>query len=221
MHVDPQTVAGPRTFPPDEHWYVLEAKPGLVEQAYMRLAVTGLHVKMFLIAKRAPNRRGNKGDPKVKSREKRSDTYMPRFGRYFFVRCRLNDSIWAGIHMTPGVRGILRSSKEDLPVPIPDEIIEDLESRGNETAARIDQALFVVGDVVTITEGPFATFQGVVQELDGSEVLILDVSIFGRACRYPLRFNQVEMLQPAKSRAISAIRKAKEKNSSAKVRSHA
>ena len=78
-----------------DRWYVVEAMDGAVNRAHVGLAVGGLNVWMPIDVKRMPRARNG---------QKRNDLKIPRFGRYFIVRCTMTDALQDAIKNTPGVR---------------------------------------------------------------------------------------------------------------------
>src|SRR3546814_8259657 len=95
---------------------------------------------------------------------------------------------------TPKVTGFLRSSGK--PQPIRDkEAARMLNSKEEAAAAPKTQIKvdYEIGDAVKVLEGPFASFNGTVEELDFDKAKVkVSVSIFGRATPVELDFEQVE-----------------------------
>jgi len=104
---------------------------------------------------------------------------------------KINDRVWYLIHETEGVIGFLGGER---PVPLrPDEveaILRQVEEKKDKVRTRVS---FEPGETVTIREGPFQNFSGVVEEVDLEHgKLKVSVSIFGRATPVELDYSQVE-----------------------------
>lgn len=184
-----------------QRWFVVEAFEHSVAQARLNLAVAGLHVWAPVDVKRQPNR-SRSGAP-------RRDLRIPRFGRYLFVRCKLTDALRNAIDNTPAVAGLLVAAKGEAPTPIPDHVIAWLREppQAEETPFG-----YVVGDTVRIIDGPFATFEAKVEDVDKRGALRLSVEILGRSTPLVLEVGHVEMALPAKSRAIVGVSKPSSRN---------
>ena len=80
------------------------------------------------------------------------------------------------------------------PVPVPEKEIEKIMGRIKEGSLAPDtQVKFDVGEQVKVCEGPFASFSGLVEEIDEEKSrLKVSVSIFGRPTPIDLEYNQVE-----------------------------
>src|SRR5487761_2128213 len=114
------------------------------------------------------------------------------FPGYVLVRCDLTDDVYHLIKNAPKVTGFLGSDKK--PMPIPDIEAERIKGHVKERVEHPTQAIhFEVGETVRVADGPFASFNGVVEEVDeGRSRVKVAVSIFGRPTPVELEFGQVE-----------------------------
>ncbi|GJE55267.1 MULTISPECIES: transcription termination/antitermination protein NusG [Methylobacterium] len=114
------------------------------------------------------------------------------FPGYVLVKCELTDEVYHLIKNTPKVTGFLGADKSK-PVPIPDAEAERIKGQVQEGVDRPKHSVsFEIGETVQVSEGPFASFNGVVEEIDdGRSRLKVAVSIFGRATLVELEYGQV------------------------------
>ncbi len=125
-------------------------------------------------------------------RGRKINTERRFFPGYVLVKMTMNDQIYHLIKDTPKVTGFLGSGQKPMPVPQKEVdrirgVMEEGESRPRPTIT------FEVGESVRVTDGPFASFSGIVEEVDEDAArLKVAVSIFGRATPVELEFNQVE-----------------------------
>ena len=100
-------------------------------------------------------------------------------------------TVFSLIKNTPKVTGFLGDSK---PVPITDKEAERILHQVQEGVERPKPSVtFEIGEQVRVSDGPFASFNGFVQEVDEERArLKVEVSIFGRAVPVDLEFGQVE-----------------------------
>lgn len=134
---------------------------------------------------------------------------------YVLVRMDLDDETWGAVRHTPGVTGFVGNSTAPMPLSI-DEVVRMLQppepakpaaaaatdsgSAGTAgtggttpTATTTVVSDFSVGDIVTVIDGPFATLQATISEVNGeSQKLTAMVELFGRDTPVELRFDQVE-----------------------------
>ncbi len=114
------------------------------------------------------------------------------FPGYVMVEMIMNDESWYVVRNTPGVTGFVGSGNK--PIPLQDEEVKAILRQMRVDQPRVKVA-FTRGQSVRITDGPFADFIGVVDELsyDKGKVRVL-VSFFGRETPVELDFLQVEKL---------------------------
>lgn len=115
------------------------------------------------------------------------------FPGYVLVHMEMNDDSWHLVKDCPKVMGFI-GGKADKPAPITDKEADAILSRLRQsTDAPRPKTLFEPGEVVRVVDGPFADFNGAVEEVHYEKSrLRVAVMIFGRATPVDLEFNQVE-----------------------------
>ena len=111
---------------------------------------------------------------------------------YVLVKMEMTDPAFVLIKNTPKVTGFLGA--EHKPIPISeDEAMRILNQVQDGTDRPAPAIIYEVGEQVKVVDGPFASFQGEVEEVDGERSrLKVGVSIFGRKTPVELEFGQVE-----------------------------
>ena len=116
------------------------------------------------------------------------------FPGYVLVKCDLTDEVFHLIKNTPKVTGFLGADKK--PMAIPEAEAMRIKGQVQEGVDRPKPSItFEIGEQVKVADGPFASFNGVVEEVDETRSrLKVAVSIFGRATPVELEYAQVEKL---------------------------
>jgi len=117
------------------------------------------------------------------------------FPGYILVEMEMNDASWHLVKETPKVLGFIGGTKE-RPAPITqkeaDAILQRVQDGENAPKPKI---LFDIGELVRVVDGPFADFNGEVEDINYEKSKIrVAVSIFGRSTPVELNFGQVEKL---------------------------
>ncbi len=117
------------------------------------------------------------------------------FPGYVLVKMVMSDDAWHIIRNTPRVSGFLGSRNK--PQPITEAEAQRIIKQMTEGVERPRTAIeFENGEQVRVIDGPFASFVGVVEEVDAEKMrLKLSVSIFGRSTPVELEFSQVEKIK--------------------------
>ncbi len=113
---------------------------------------------------------------------------------YVLVEMEMNDNVWHVVKSTPRVTGFVGTGQ--TPTPLSPEEVDQILNRAAVSAERPKPKMtFERNEQVKITEGPFANFTGLVDEINADRnTLRVLVTIFGRATPVELDFLQVEKL---------------------------
>lgn len=113
---------------------------------------------------------------------------------YILIKMILTDESWRLVKDVPKTSGFL--GDQIRPHPISEKEVRDVFSKiESETQEITSSKLYDIGEQVMITDGPFDSFTGVVEEVDGDKQnLKVLVSIFGKATPINLSFTQVKKI---------------------------
>ncbi|MEW2072998.1 transcription termination/antitermination protein NusG [Streptomyces sp. NPDC013433] len=192
-----------RTLPGE--WYVIHTYAGYENRVKTNLEqrAVSLNVEEYIFQAEVPQEEVvqiKNGDRKTIKQNK-----LPG---YVLVRMDLTNESWGVVRNTPGVTGFVGNAYDPYPLTL-DEIVKMLAPEAEEKAAReaaeaegkpapqrkveVQVLDFEVGDSVTVTDGPFATLQATINEInpDSKKVKGL-VEIFGRETPVELSFDQIQ-----------------------------
>lgn len=116
------------------------------------------------------------------------------FPGYVLIEMELSDKSWYFIKRTPGITGFVGSRTR--PVPLTEEEVQNILKQTETTKEKpVPKITFEKGEPVRIKEGPFANFNGIVEEtnLEKGKVKV-SISIFGRATPVELEMWQLEKI---------------------------
>ena len=128
-------------------------------------------------------------------RGKKVDAERKFFPGYVLMKADLNDAVISLVKNTPRVTGFLGEDKHTAkPMHITEKEAERILHQVQEGVERPKPSVtFEIGEQVRVSDGPFASFNGTVQDVDEERArLTVEVSIFGRAVPVDLEFGQVE-----------------------------
>ncbi|WP_050872909.1 transcription termination/antitermination protein NusG [Comamonas testosteroni] len=175
---------------PDLRWYIVHAYSGMekaVERNIAeRIARSDMQSKFGRIL--VPS------EEVVEMRNgTRRTTERRLFPGYVFVEMVMDDDTWHLVKHTSKVTGFVGGAK-NRPAPISEEEVRKIVDQMQEgTEKPRHKVEFMVGEMVRVKEGPFADFNGSVEEVNYEKNrLRVSVTIFGRATPVELEFSQVE-----------------------------
>lgn len=171
-------------------WYVVHAYSGMEKAAERniveRINRAGMQAKFGRIL--VPTEEV----VEVKNGQKRT-TERKFFPGYVLVEMVMDDDTWHLVKHTNKVTGFVGGAK-NRPVPISEEDVQKIVNQMQEGSDKPRHKVeFMVGEYIRVKEGPFADFNGTVEEVNYEKnKLRVSVTIFGRATPVELEFAQVE-----------------------------
>lgn len=125
---------------------------------------------------------------------KRVQTERKFFPGYILIKAAMDETIYHVISRLPRVTGFLGT--QDTPIPVPEDEINRLKGQIREGIGKPKPIItFQIGEQVRVSDGPFASFNGLVEDIDEARArLKVAVLIFGRATPVELEYSQVQKL---------------------------
>ncbi|MBM2824850.1 MAG: nusG [Dehalococcoidales bacterium] len=173
----------------EKHWFVIHTYSGHEERVKKRLEQRGK--LMDFDADIAQIVIPTEDEVEVKSGQRRTVARKILPG-YVLVQMGMSDQSWNIVRNTPGVTGFVGSGTK--PIPLREDEVNQILKRMTAAAPRVKVG-FKSGQSVRVTDGPFANFVGVVDEItEGKGKVKVLLSLFGRETPVELDFLQVEKL---------------------------
>ena len=171
------------------NWYIVQAYSGFEKKVVDSIKDTLSKKKLESNLEQILVPTHQVTEVKKGKRTKREKKYFPG---YVLVKVNLNKEIYHLIKNIQKVSGFLGSG--DQPTPISDKEIQRILGQVSESAINQKSGItFEIGEKVKVCDGPFASFNGLIEEIDEEKSRIkVSVSIFGRPTPVDLEFNQVE-----------------------------
>ncbi|NEY34265.1 transcription termination/antitermination protein NusG [Streptomyces sp. PRKS01-65] len=186
-------------------WYVIHTYAGYEKRvkANLEQRAVSLNVEDFIYQAEVPEEE----IVQIKNGE-RKNIKQNKLPGYVLVRMDLTNESWGVVRNTPGVTGFVGNAYDPYPLTL-DEIVKMLAPEAEEKAAReaaeaegkpapqrkveVQVLDFEVGDSVTVTDGPFATLQATINEINADSKKVKGlVEIFGRETPVELSFDQIQ-----------------------------
>jgi len=170
-------------------WYVVHTYSGYEQKAKLSLQerITSLNMQEMFEDILVP------AESVVEIRKGQKKTTTRKFfPSYLLVKMDLNDETWHLVKNSPKITGFVGNSSNPPAIP-EDEVSKITQQIDNGQMKPKLKYNFDKGDSVRVVDGPFNTFNGVVEEVNPEKGrLKVLVSIFGRATPVDLEFTQVE-----------------------------
>jgi transcriptional antiterminator NusG len=202
--VDPVTAFRDELRTQPGEWYVIHTYAGYENRvkANLEQRAVSLNVEEYIYQAEVPQEEV----VQIKNGDRRT-VRQNKLPGYVLVRMDLTNESWGVVRNTPGVTGFVGNAYDPYPLTL-DEVVKMLAPEVEEQAAaaaeggeggapkrkvEVQVLDFEVGDSVTVTDGPFATLQATINEINADSKKVKGlVEIFGRETPVELSFDQIQ-----------------------------
>jgi transcriptional antiterminator NusG len=202
--VDPVTAFRDELRTQPGEWYVIHTYAGYENRvkANLEQRAVSLNVEDYIYQAEVPQEEV----VQIKNGDRRT-VRQNKLPGYVLVRMDLTNESWGVVRNTPGVTGFVGNAYDPYPLTL-DEVVKMLAPEVEEQAAaaaeggeggapkrkvEVQVLDFEVGDSVTVTDGPFATLQATINEINADSKKVKGlVEIFGRETPVELSFDQIQ-----------------------------
>jgi len=181
-------LAGANLVEPEQDWYVLLVADGFdipVDNVLTNMRIEHWMPSLRIERKRRGKRKWQSFEPLV----------TPALPGYMFAKVVPCAETWAGLSMVDGIVGPIGGAA--YPAPVKTKEITKLKAfiEEDKSAIEILTNALKAGDAVSVDDGPFRSFEGIVKLLSGKRRVQVEVAIFGRAVPIDLDLAQVTKLE--------------------------
>ena len=176
----------------EKNWYVVHTYSGYENKVKAnlekRVETMGMQDKIFRVI--VPE------EEETDFKDGKKRTVMKKtFPGYVLVEIIMTDDSWYVVRNTPGVTGFIGSSGGGAkPTPLLEEEVEFILKQMGVKEGRVEID-FDIGELVQVLEGPFADFQGKVEEIDEAKGKVkVAVDMFGRETKMEFDFVQIQKI---------------------------
>ena len=176
---------------PDVKWYVVGAASGFEEKAVKTIKDNARKASLshFFLDFQVP-----KQEVVEIKRGKKINSQKNFFPGYMLIKMIMNNQTWQLVKNSNKISGF--TGNDHKPTPLSqNEAIKMLKKADDSIEYVAPKYIYEVGQQVKVIDGPFASFNGMVEEVDDERGrLKISVSIFGRATPVELEYTQVEKI---------------------------
>lgn len=176
----------------EKNWYVVHTYSGYENKVKAnleaRVETMGMQDKIFRVI--VPE------EEETDFKDGKKRTVMKKtFPGYVLVEIIMTDDSWYVVRNTPGVTGFIGSSGGGAkPTPLLEEEVEFILKQMG-VKDRLAEVDLEIGEVIQVLEGPFADFQGKIEEIDETKQKVkVAVDMFGRETKMELDFGQIKKI---------------------------
>lgn len=177
----------------EKQWYVVHTYSGYENKVKAnlekRVETMGMQDKIFRVIV------AEQEETDIKDGKKKT-VVRKTFPGYVLVELIMTDDSWYVVRNTPGVTGFIGSSGGGAkPTPLLPEEVDFILREMGMSSAKVDFD-YEMGELVEVLEGPFAHFQGKIEEIDSDKQKVkVSVDMFGRETNMELDFIQIAKVE--------------------------